>query len=103
MADNWPFSSLQAIQNAYLTKGYTAANKIVVYFTGTTNFDQDPNALMQQLSTQYGLKALAVQWGSGASSSVLASFTGGASCVQAATTTAQRATVASFLQTKMCK
>ncbi|KIH58503.1 hypothetical protein ANCDUO_11290 [Ancylostoma duodenale] len=91
--------SLQAISNAFLAKNYPTRNKLVVYFTGTTSWDTDPIQYMKQLSRSYGVKALAVQWTSGASISSLASFVGGSSC---ATSASSRSTVVPWLQNKMC-
>ncbi|RCN33867.1 hypothetical protein ANCCAN_20288, partial [Ancylostoma caninum] len=113
--------SLQAISNAFLSKNYPTRNKLVVYFTGTTRYfristetqgsnastnipiyaswDTDPIQYMKQLSQSYGVKALAVQWTSGASISSLASFVGGSSCTASASS---RATVVPWLQNKMC-
>ncbi|EYC22326.1 hypothetical protein Y032_0017g3287 [Ancylostoma ceylanicum] len=91
--------SLQAISNAFLSKNYSTRNKLVVYVTGTTSWDTDPIQYMKQLSQSYGVKALAVQWTSGASMSSLASFVGGSSCAISAPS---RASLVPWLQNKMC-
>ncbi|CAI4228831.1 unnamed protein product [Auanema sp. JU1783] len=94
--------SLEAIDKAYLSRNYQTSNKLVVYVTGTANFDVSPNNEMKQLSQKYGLKAVAVQWTAGAAISNLQGFAGGSDCVNAATTSTQRNNVAAWLQTKMC-
>ncbi|VDM83230.1 unnamed protein product, partial [Strongylus vulgaris] len=92
--------SLQAISNTFLSKNYSTRNKLIVYITATTSWDTDPIQYMKQLSQTYGVKAVAVQWTTGADLSSLASFAGGSSCTNSA---ANRANMATWLQTKMCR
>ncbi|KAK5977807.1 VWFA domain-containing protein [Trichostrongylus colubriformis] len=92
--------SLQAISNKFLSQNYSTSNKVVVYVTGTTSWDSDPIQLMKQLAQKYGAKPVAIQWTSGASQSSLTSFVGGSACVNSVS---NRATAATWLQTKMCR
>ncbi|KAK6039138.1 hypothetical protein COOONC_23359, partial [Cooperia oncophora] len=94
------FRSLQAITNNFLSKNYSTSKKAIVYVTGTTSWDTDPIQFMKQVAQQYGAKPVAVQWTSGASQSSLTSLTGGSACVN---TFSNRATAATWLQTKLCK
>ncbi|PAV75263.1 hypothetical protein WR25_03634 isoform F [Diploscapter pachys] len=82
--------SLQAIQGAYLNQRYPTANKLIVYFTGNTNWDQDPNQLMNQLKANFTVSSVAVQWTSSADVNQLSNLVGGSNCVNQVMRDAER-------------
>lgn len=92
--------SLQAIQGAYLNQRYPTANKLIVYFTGNTNWDQDPNQLMNQIKANFTVSSVAVQWTSSADVNQLTNLVGGSNCVNQVS---NKANTAVWLQTLMCK
>ncbi|CAJ0580978.1 unnamed protein product, partial [Mesorhabditis spiculigera] len=93
--------TLRAITKSYLVNNYSTPNKLVVYFSGNTNFDQDPTAQAASIASQYGVQFLAVKWNAGADKTKLSAVTGGDKCVYDAT--ANRDGTATWLQTQLCQ
>ncbi|CAJ0942316.1 unnamed protein product, partial [Mesorhabditis belari] len=92
--------ALRAINSTFLVQNYPTPNKLVVYLSGNTNFDQDPTALSQSIASTYGVHFVAVKWNAGADTTKLSTLTGGANCVFDATT--KRDQTATWLQTQLC-
>ncbi|PAV72008.1 hypothetical protein WR25_22448 [Diploscapter pachys] len=89
--------SLQAIQGAYLNQRYPTANKLIVYFTGNTNWDQDPNQLMNQIKANFTVSSVAVQWTSSADVNQLSNLVGGSNCVNQVMRDAERMSSGVFM------
>ncbi|KAK0420708.1 hypothetical protein QR680_014838 [Steinernema hermaphroditum] len=95
--------AFQSVEHSYLKKvGTNGRPQLAIYVSANTDFDVAPFDYIASLKAKYGLKTLAVRYGSWADASILAKVTGGARCVYDATTSANPG-MAAWLQEATCK